>query len=151
MIRSNLCKPGVLCNKGYPSETHLKLESREISFIHNLVISYPIILKFYTELDNDSAVLCEKFQKDWATETGVMDDRDLARFEFKMSFGRSFGTSPLYMALFKMADEISEHLTALTECYRERTIFFLLDLRSFRDIMIETYITLKLIPTNNID
>ena len=38
-----------LCNAGYPSETHLKLKSREISFTHNSFISIPIILKFCTE------------------------------------------------------------------------------------------------------
>ena len=29
-----------------------------------------------------------KFQSDWTTETEVMDGRDVARFEFKMSYGR---------------------------------------------------------------
>ena len=34
---------GVLCNKGYPPETHLKLKCREIAFAHNLfsVIQFP--------------------------------------------------------------------------------------------------------------
>ena len=35
-----------------------------------------------------TAVLCAKFQADWTIETDVMDERDFARFEFKMSFGR---------------------------------------------------------------
>ena len=74
----------VLCNIGYPSETHLKLKSREISFAHSLFIRYPIALEFCT------AVLCAKFQNDWTTETNVMVERGFAGFEFKMSFGRIY-------------------------------------------------------------
>ena len=32
-------------------------------------------------------MLCAKFQSDWTAETDVLDEPDLARFEFKMSFG----------------------------------------------------------------
>ena len=78
---------GVLCNIGYPSETHLKLKSREYSFVHNICLGYPIILKFYTEHGSDTAVLCAKFQNAWIIETDVRDEHDFARFEFKMSFG----------------------------------------------------------------
>ena len=35
-----------------------------------------------------TAVLCAKFQTDWTIETDVTDERDFARFEFKMRFGR---------------------------------------------------------------
>ena len=38
-----------LCNIGYPSETHLKLKSREISFAYNLFRSDLIVLEFCTE------------------------------------------------------------------------------------------------------
>ena len=47
---------GVLCNVGYPSETHFKLESRKISFIHNIRFISPIVLEFCTEHGNDTAV-----------------------------------------------------------------------------------------------
>ena len=41
-------KAGVLYNIGYPSETHLKLQSREISFVHNTHLNIPIVLgSFY--------------------------------------------------------------------------------------------------------
>ena len=79
---------GVLCNIGYPSETHLKLKSRDISFVHNIRFHCPIGLKFCTEHGSDTAVLCAKFQNDRSTEAWVMDKRDFARFEFKMNFGR---------------------------------------------------------------
>ena len=52
------------CNIGYPSEAHLKLKSREISFIHNINLSCLIILKFYTEHGSITAVLCAKCQND---------------------------------------------------------------------------------------
>ena len=59
-------------------------QSREISFVHDIFLSCPIVLKFCTGHDNN--VLCAKFQTDWTTETDVMDERDFARFGFKMSF-----------------------------------------------------------------
>ena len=41
---------GVLCNIGYPSETHVKPNSSEISFVHNLFLSYSIVYKFFFTL-----------------------------------------------------------------------------------------------------
>ena len=41
-----------------------------------------------TEHSSDNTVLCAKFQNDWITETGLMDEQDLARFEFKTRFFR---------------------------------------------------------------
>ena len=80
--------PGVLCYIGYPSETHLKLKSCEISFVHNIHLNCPMGLKFCTEHGSDTAVLCAKFQTDRWTEAWVMSKRDFVRFEFKMNFGR---------------------------------------------------------------
>ena len=77
-----------LYNIGYQSETDIKLKSHEVLFAHNWFCNRPIILKCCTEHDSDTAVLCEKFQNDGTTETDVMDTRDFARFELKMSFGR---------------------------------------------------------------
>ena len=60
----------VLCIIEYPSETPLKPKSCEISFGHNLLVNYPIALKFCTE--RNTAVLCGKFQNNWTTETDVI-------------------------------------------------------------------------------
>ena len=46
----------------YPSEFHLKLISREISFVHNLFISFSIVVQFCTEHGNDSAVFVQSFK-----------------------------------------------------------------------------------------
>ena len=70
------------------TETHSKPKPREISFAHHLFSNQPIVLKLCTEYGSDTAVLCAKFQNDWAAETDAMDERDFARFDFKMSFGR---------------------------------------------------------------
>ena len=70
------------CNTGYPSETRLKLKSREISFAHNVLISCQIALKICTGHGSITAVLCVNFQNDLITETDVMDERDFTRFEF---------------------------------------------------------------------
>ena len=64
-ITNPLNGPGVLCNIGYPPETHLKTKSREISFAHNFRFNCPIVLKFCTEHGSDTAVPCAKFQNDW--------------------------------------------------------------------------------------
>ena len=69
------------------SETHLKLNSRKIPFAHNSCFSWKIILKFCTKHSGITAVLCAKFQTDWIIETDEMNERDFARFKFKMSFG----------------------------------------------------------------
>ena len=68
-----------LYNIGYPTETHFKPKSRETLFVYNLLRSYRIVLKFYTEHGSDIAILCAKFQSDSTTETDVIDKRDFAR------------------------------------------------------------------------
>ena len=52
-------------------------------FAHNLFIKYPIVFVFYTEHHSDTVVLSAKFQNDWTTETGIMDERDFVRFEIR--------------------------------------------------------------------
>ena len=52
---------------GYPSETHIKLKSRENSFAHNIRFSCSIVLKLCTEHGSVTAVLYVKFQNDWIT------------------------------------------------------------------------------------
>ena len=51
--------PGVLYNLGYPSEVHLKLKSREVSFAHNLFRICPIDSTFCTENSSITVVLSE--------------------------------------------------------------------------------------------
>ena len=46
-------------------------------FAHDLFLCRPIILKFCTEHGSDTAMLCAKFQNDWATEMDVVDIPDL--------------------------------------------------------------------------
>ena len=45
-----------------PHETHLNLQSSNISFVPNILLNCTIVLKFCTE--HASAVLCAKFQND---------------------------------------------------------------------------------------
>ena len=73
----------VLCKIGSVFETHLKLKSREISFVHNTRFNNPIVLKFGTDHGWITAVLCAKFQNDWTTEAKVMDERGFARFALR--------------------------------------------------------------------
>ena len=78
---------GVLCDIEYPSENHLQLISRKISFAHNIQVNILIVLQFCIENCSITAVLCTKFQNVWTIETDVMDERVFARFEFMVSFG----------------------------------------------------------------
>ena len=81
---------GRLCNTRYPPETHFKPKSYDISFVHNVFLSSAIISKFCTKHDSVTVVLWAKCRSDWRRETDGMDERDFARLEFKMSFGRTF-------------------------------------------------------------
>ena len=66
-------------NKWYPSETHLKLKSREISFTYNLMLSCEIVSIFSTEHDSIIAVFCANFQSDLATERDVLRTNEISR------------------------------------------------------------------------
>ena len=70
-------------DKGYPSEIHLQLKSRQISF-YNIYVNLRIALKFCTEQGSGTVVLCAIFQNVLTTERQVMDTRDYVGFEFKM-------------------------------------------------------------------
>ena len=64
--------PGVVCNIVCPSESHLKLKSREISFVQNTRFNDSIFWKFCTEHDSITTVFSAKFQDDLTTETDGM-------------------------------------------------------------------------------
>ena len=78
----------MLCNIGCPPETHLKLKSYKISFVHkdhNICFNNPILHRAQQWYCHS---LCKIFQNDWKTQTDGMDERGFATFEFKMSFRR---------------------------------------------------------------
>ena len=79
---------GALHNIGYRSEIHLKLKSCKISFAHNACFSQLIALKFCPKQGSITAMLYTKLQTDWTIKTDVVDERDFARFGFKISFGQ---------------------------------------------------------------
>ena len=62
---------------GQPPETHLKVKSREISFVHYLFLHCRIDLKFCTGHGSNTVVLCAKYQTDLTTGMGVMSKRVL--------------------------------------------------------------------------
>ena len=66
---------------GYPSETHLKLKAREISFVHNLRLGCQTVSKCSTE-----HIIITADSKQLTTGMGVLDKRVFDRFEYKMSF-----------------------------------------------------------------
>ena len=71
---------GLVTIEYIPSKTDLQLKLYEIAFVHNLLLSCQMVLKFCTEHGSITAVLCAKFQNHLAIEMGVMDKRDLVRF-----------------------------------------------------------------------
>ena len=54
----------MFCNIRYPSRTHLKLESLEISFAHNIFLRHKIVLKFSMEHSSFIAVHWAKFHSE---------------------------------------------------------------------------------------
>ena len=57
---------------------------------HYPITYWPVVksfLKFCTEHDIITTVLCTQFQNDWVNEKRVKGKRDFTRFGFKMSFG----------------------------------------------------------------
>ena len=56
---------GLVCNIEFPSETHLKVKSREISFVYSTRFDNPIVMKCCSEHDIITAILCLAFQKLW--------------------------------------------------------------------------------------
>ena len=59
---------GCCSNVVYPIKTHLlRLKWYANLVIHNIHFNCPIILKFCTEHGSITAVLCAKFQNDWAS------------------------------------------------------------------------------------
>ena len=56
------------CSWRYPSEIHLKLKSREISFAHNLFLRQPIVLKIS---QITTVMLFAKFGKYWKFDVWV--------------------------------------------------------------------------------
>ena len=115
---------GVQCDKGYPSETHLKLKSREISFAHNLLFIYPIVFEFCTEHGSDTGVLCAIFQNDWAPAKQVIDKRDFARFEFKMSFARiPYIAQDLFSVSYVKANVGRQNIDIVSYRWPKRSIY----------------------------
>ena len=68
-------------------KAHNKLVSREMLFAQDVFLNCQIVLKFCTEHDGDTVVLCAKFQNDLTTEMDAMDERDFVWSEFKMELG----------------------------------------------------------------
>ena len=107
-----LQEPEALCNKRYPSETHLKPKSRQISFTHNLFTSKQIVWNFAQSTVVVLPCSMQKNRNDWTIEAGVKTDdisRDL-RYAFRMD--TLYHTGSL-LTWIKMADEISPDLTAI--------------------------------------
>ena len=103
------------CNTRYTPETHLKPKSREIAFARNLLLSCQIVLKFCTEHDSITVVLCAKFQHDLTTRMDVMDKRHFTKFEFRTDIlycnGRLVTT---YIRLSNIFDRLSHRITYAT-------------------------------------
>ena len=85
------CKPLPWLYTGVFYQAHWLTSSTQLSTIslaHNVFLSGPIISKFCIEHGSDTAMLCAKFQNDWANEMDVTDEQVFIlrriKFEFKM-------------------------------------------------------------------
>ena len=82
-----LMKETLVCVCGWPGDcsntehpTEIQHKSCKILSVLKLFLNSPIVLKFCTEHGSDTAVLCEKFQKDWADVNLI---KNYASFEFE--------------------------------------------------------------------
>ena len=66
----------------------VKLKYREFSFAYNLLLNNQIVLKMYTKHSSIIVVLFANFQSNLAVELDILDERDFARCDFNVSFGR---------------------------------------------------------------
>ena len=80
--------PNGYCYIGY------KFKYRKISLAFKLLLSCPISLNVCTEHGSNTAVLCAKFQNDLITKMDALDERDLARFECKLSLRQNLPPPP---------------------------------------------------------
>ena len=72
-----------LCNIRYPPEAHLYSKSRE-----TFTITYFSVIQIVSKsLHGAWQCSVQKMKNDRMTQSDVMDERDFARFEFRMSFG----------------------------------------------------------------
>ena len=74
------------CIIAHAFKTHLKVKSCESPFAHNSFLRCPILLKFHEEHNSETIISWTKFWNNWATDVNVMDEGNLVRFVFKMSF-----------------------------------------------------------------
>ena len=78
MLAKELSVPSQNClhcqyiNTGKTMKTHTRLQFCTNLFVHNIDWSCWFILKFCTEHGSITAMLCVKFQNDWATEKLVV-------------------------------------------------------------------------------
>ena len=79
-------------------ETHPKIKSGKIVFVHNYFLACQIILKYCAMHGSITAVLHGNFQNDSATEMNVMEQRDFPRIEIRTICGRisCIATDPRY-------------------------------------------------------
>ena len=87
---------GICWNVSQPSKTHLKLKSLEIALPLNIQFLCQLCLNICTEHGSYTAVLYINFHNDSITDTHVLDEQDVARFECHNSFGRIL-RQPFYL------------------------------------------------------
>ena len=99
------------------SETRFRYKSPRISSFHN--VSSWSFFRFCTEHGSITAVLCTKFKNDFTTAKYVVNKREFAKFEFKMSFGRIH-----YTAIICWVWHTSLHIkfNVLEQMWKRRTI-----------------------------
>ena len=65
--------------------TYLRLKSREMSFVHDFIVSDSIVLKVCTKHGSDSTALVVKFQNDSTLEINFMEEQYFAKFASEKS------------------------------------------------------------------
>ena len=95
--------PEALCNMGYPSETYLELNSREISFANKLFRRYQIVLKILHRAQSKAMIVpctVQNFKTVWQLKEILWKSeisRDLSLDKFRLDI--LYFRNPLYPKL----------------------------------------------------
>ena len=99
------CRPG---HKALSETMVVRLQTHIYASLrfNELIRSYPIVWTLFAKHDSDSAVFYAKFNNDWTIGMDAVVERDFARFEFNMCFGRIFSIA---LGLRKSFSHLAEY------------------------------------------
>ena len=117
-----LCLTHVCCYIAHPSETPLKIKSRDNKFVNNVLLYSKVYLSRCICTEIGTAVICVNYRHDTTIGTDDMEVWDFARLDFKLSFER------VLWSFFISEEHVNWSVDYKTNYFRY--VFFNIDFRS---------------------